>query len=151
MKRLLLIALLINFIYADSYTFLMDEYNEELELEAKILLNIANSSVKDEVVIYIPNVSIKDKKVYRKYFTLSKTCNKANFVFVKNSKNIRNLCNNAKQIFFTNNYKRLLEDKKYYGAFFWNKSRPNLVFIKDRLKDNSITLPKNYLQFVEDL
>lgn len=151
MKFIFLITLLINFTYADSYTFLMDDYNEELELESKILSSIAKASLKDEVVIYIPNVSIKDKRVYRKYFTLSKTCNNANFVFVKNSKNIKSLCTNTKQIFFTNNYKRLLEDKRYYGAFFWNKSRPNIVFIKNRLKDKLITLPKNYLQFVEDL
>lgn len=151
MKVLFLCLLFISASYSSSYTFLMKEYNKELELEAKIIEDIAKASLHEELRIYIPNISMRDKKVYEKFFFISKTCENANFIFIKNSNNIKGLCKNRKKLFFTNNYRRLLKNKKFYGAFFWSKSRPNIVFIKNRLKQQGIILPKNYNNFIEDL
>ena len=151
MRALFILFVFISFSYSSSYTFLMDNSNKELELEAKIIESIAKSSLRDEVKIYIPELSKEDKKVYSKYFIISETCEQANFIFVKNIKDVKNICKDNNQLFFTNNYRRLLKDKRYYGAFFWSKSRPNIVFIKNRLKEKKIVLPINYVQFIEDL
>ena len=64
---------------------------------------------------------------------------------------INSLCkSDNNQIFFTNNYEKLLKDNRYLGAFFWNKSRPNITFIKARLEKQKIELSKDYDKFVED-
>lgn len=150
MKILILILSLLTFINANQYTFLIKEYDKEIELEAKIISNIANSSIKDEIILYIPNISKIEKKIYSKYFVLSNSCENSNFVFVKQMIKEDELCSINKKLFFTNNYKKLLSNDRYFGAFFWNKSRPNIVFIKDRLIQNKINLPNTYEQFIED-
>lgn len=150
MRIIILTLLFISLAFSSQYTFLVKEYDKEIDLEAKIIAKIANSSVKDKVKLFIPNISDMEKNVYSKYFTLSESCENSNFVFVKKAIDNSSLCSQKNKLFFTNNYRRLLLDKKFYGAFFWNKSRPNIVFIKRRLEEKSITLPKSYIQFVEN-
>ena len=150
MRYLLLIVLICSFSYSQPYTFLVKEYDKEIELESKILAKIAKSAIHEKVILYIPKITKFEESIYSKLFTISKTCQEANFVFVK--KNLdKNLCKNKDKLYFTNNYKKLLSNKKYFGAFFWSKSRPNIVFIKDRLIAHHIHLPNSYTQFVEDL
>ncbi len=151
MKILILILGLLSFMYAQQYTFLVKKYDKEIELEAKIIFNIADSSINDKVILFIPKITHIEKDIYSKFFTLGKDCNESNFIFVKKNIENENLCMNQNKIYFTNNYQKLLSNEEYLGAFFWNKSRPNIVFIKNRLKKQKIILPKSYNQFIEDL
>lgn len=150
MKIFILILTLFSLSYSGQHTFLVDKYDEEMELEAKIISDIATSSVGREIKLFIPKISDMEKKIYSKYFTLSEDCEASNFVFVNKTIENQTLCGTKDRLFFTNNYKKLLSDNKYYGAFFWHKSRPNIVFIKNRLEQANILLPKSYSQFVED-
>jgi len=151
MKIIFSLFLFISFLYSNQYTFLVKKYDKEIELEAKIIDTIAVSVVRKDIKLYIPEITELEENVYSEIFQLTKTCNTANFIFVKKNINDENLCPNSQKIYFTNNYQKLLVDKKYIGAFFWSKSRPNIVFIKDRLDQRNIILPKEYNQFVEDL
>jgi hypothetical protein len=135
---------------AENYTFLVEPYNKEIELEAKIISEIATSSVHEKIRLFIPHISETEEKVYSKYFTLSSKCETSNFVFVNKTIENEALCDNSNRLFFTNNYRKLLADDKYYGALFWNKSRPNIVFIKKRLEKRAIVLPTTFDQFVEN-
>lgn len=150
MKKLLLLLTLTSVLLAKQYTFLVDDYDKELELEAKIIFNIATSSSQKPVRLFIPNMSVAEEKAFARYFTISNDCENANFVYVKKSVEIDHKCYNKKRLFFTNNYEKLLSDTKFYGAFFWNKSRPNIVFIKNRLTKDNIQLPNTYQKYVED-
>jgi len=150
MRIIILTLTLISLAFSSQYTFLVKEYDKEIDLEAKIIVKIAKNSIKDQIKIFIPNISNVEKNIYSKYFILSSDCESSNFVFVKKAIKSDSLCSQDNKLFFTNNYRRLLSDKRFYGAFFWNKSRPNIVFIKTRLKQRNIKLPKDYEQFVED-
>ncbi|MFA9373263.1 MAG: hypothetical protein ACERKK_03795 [Poseidonibacter sp.] len=150
MKILILILSFLSFAYSEQYTFLVNKYDKEIELEAKIISNIANASVKNEIKLFIPKITDTEKKIYSKFFTLSSTCEDSNFIYIKRPVEIDTLCQSQDKIFFTNNYQRLLHKKRFFGAFFWSKSRPNIVFIKDRLEENSINLPSTYNQFIEE-
>lgn len=151
MKFIISLLTIISFAYSEQYTFLVNKYDKEIELEAKIISNIATSSIKKDVKLFIPEISTMEKDVYSKFFTLSNSCEDANFIFIKRNINLNTLCENQEnKLFFTNNYEKLLEDTRYLGAFFWNKSRPNITFIKSRLEKNEIKLPDDYDKFVED-
>ena len=128
---------------------MLSKYDKETELEAKIVQKIAQSSIKDSIKIFIPNISESERKIYSRFFKISKDCKSANFVYDKNGLT-ESSCKGLNKLFFTNNYKRLLSNKKYYGAFFWNKSRPNIVFVKQRLDEKSINLPKEYEGYIEE-
>jgi len=150
MKALLFFVSLLSFVFAEPYTFLVKQYDKEVELEAKIISNIANASTSNKIHLFIPEISQSEKEIYANFFTLVNDCSQANFVFVKKQLNIDALCQEKEKLFFTNNYQKLLSDNRYFGAFFWNKSRPNIVFIKQRLEDKHITLSSEYQQFIED-
>ena len=91
-----------------------------------------------------------EESVYKEHFRGVQDCREANFIFIKRGAKIDEVCKNKERLFFTNNYRKLLSDTTFFGAFFWNKSRPNIVFIKERLKSYSVSLPKEYEKFVED-
>lgn len=149
MRNLLFILLLISVASSQQYVFLVNKYDKEIDLEAKIISEIATSSLQKDIKLYIPKISKIEKKVYSKYFVLSKSCENANFIFEKVN-STSSLCKDKNKLFFTNNYKKLIKNKKYFGAFFWNKSRPNIVFVKQRLSQKKISLPYSYKQFIED-
>ena len=107
MKYLLFLFILVTFSYSEQYTFLVNKYDKEIELEAKIISSIATSSLNKDVKLFIPAISNNEKEIYSEFFTLVDTCSNANFVFVKKSTDISSLCGSAKKIFFTNNYQRL--------------------------------------------
>lgn len=151
MKIIFFLFVAISFLYPQQYTFLVKKYDKEIELEAKIIDTVAQSIVDSKIKLYIPKITDIEKTIYSKIFQLEETCTTANFIFVKKNIDDKELCINSKKLYFTNNYQKLLVDEKYLGAFFWSKSRPNIVFIKDRLLKRNIVLSKEYSQFVEDL
>lgn len=151
MKIFIVIFIIITSSYSSNQqTFLLGKYDKEVELEAKIVSNIASSSLREKIRLFIPNVTKLEKKVYSKYFLLSENCEEANFIFMNKTIDEEQLCNVENKLFLTNNYQKLLADETFYGAFFWSKSRPNIVFIKDRLDNKKIVLPKSYDQYIED-
>ncbi|MBP1681489.1 MAG: hypothetical protein H6Q35_1828 [Proteobacteria bacterium] len=150
MRVFILLLTLLAFSSAENYTFLVQPYSKEMELEAKIIAEIATSSVREKIELFIPHMSEMEEKIYSRYFKLSSKCETANFVFVNKAVENEILCDNTNRLFFTNNYRKLLSDEKYYGALFWNKSRPNIVFIKKRLEKRAIELPKTFDQFIEN-
>lgn len=149
MRFILFLLIIISFTNARNYTYLLNDYNEEVELESKIVTNIAKEILKSDVKIYIPNATSEDENIYSKFTKVVNECNEANFIFVKYPYDI-NKCENDDAIFFTNNYKKLISNDLYIGAFFWSKSRPNIAFKKDRLNKCHIVLSKSYIQFIED-
>ena len=151
MKSLILIYVITLSTYLNAYTFLVNKYDKEIELESKIISKIAKSSLTQEIILFIPDMTKNEKSIYSKIFTLTNKCEEANFVYTKKETEKENLCDDKKRLYFTNNYRKLLSNEKYFGAFFWSKSRPNIVFVKHRLEKYNITLPQSYLQFIEDL
>ena len=152
MKFTIFLLILISNVYSSSYVFLAQKYNTNIELEAKIISDMAKASISDDIKLYIPNISNEEKEIYSTSFTLVNNCNDANLIFEKNESKSDILCtSNTNKLFITNDYKKLLKDNKYAGAFFWNKSRPNITFIKNRLENQNINLSTDYEKFVEDL
>ena len=152
-KILFLIFCFINLLNAsENYTFLVKEYNKEIELEAKIISNIVQNLKfgHEKVSLYIPEISETEKNIYSSFFNIASSCNDADFVFVKNEKTSNQPCSGNKKIFFTNNYDLLLKNEQFIGAFFWSKSRPNIVFVKNRLTKRNIILPEIYDKFIEE-
>lgn len=152
MRILLLLLSLTSLLMSQQYTFLVNKYNKAIELESKIISNIAHLSInkKDDIKIYIPEITSVESEIYSKLFVLSKNCEDADFVYIKKDFDVITKCKNSKAIFFTNNYRKLLNNNIFVGAFFWSKSRPNIVFIKNRLMTKDISLPNSYQKFIED-
>lgn len=54
MRNILFLISLITFSFSSQYTFLVDKYDEEIELEAKIISNISAALKEDKITLFIP-------------------------------------------------------------------------------------------------
>jgi len=139
-------------VFAQNYTYLIGKYSKETELEAKIVIKIAKDMIPNKKIkLFIPDMKELDQQIYSKNITIVKTCTKADFIFVKYGELSQCKNDTQKHYILTNNYRKLIHDPEFLGAFFWSKSRPNIVLVKTRLTKRNIQLPKEYDQFIEDL
>jgi len=70
----------------------------------------------------------------------------ADFVLLSKQKNI-----STDGIKFVTNFQLLeSEQKSVVGGFFWQKGRPNILFLRDNLKKHNIELPLSMQEYVED-
>lgn len=51
-------------------------------------------------------------------------------------------------IVFVTEYQLLKKSEKIVGAIYWRKGRSQLLFLKNRLEKNNITLPAKYHKFI---
>lgn len=70
----------------------------------------------------------------------------ADFLLLSNGK-----VPNPKALVFVTDF-RLLEKMQNIaiGGFFWQKGRPNILFLRQNLQKSSITLPESMQEFIED-
>lgn len=65
------------------------------------------------------------------------------------SKNIpQNLSKNC--VLITTEYSLLVKDERIVGAFFWQKGRPNLLFLRPRMQKANVKLGHEFDKYIED-
>lgn len=151
-KIIFYLIFIIELLNGDNYVFLMQKSSAEIELEAKIVSKIAKDIFKtNHVVIFMPNQKQDVLDIYSQFAIITNSCEEANLIFIKDQSIApKEECIKKQKLILTNNYKRLLSDEKFSGAFFWSKARPNIVFSKSKLAQAGINLPTSYSQFVEE-
>lgn len=109
------------------------------------------------------NVYTKDKE-YRNVFShskrifLSDRLEESDIVLITEARTLNNVLSiinrntyvGKKPIIFVTNYHFLKMSDDIVGAFYWRKGRSQLLFIKNRLEQYDITLPKEYQSFMID-
>ena len=105
-----------------------------------------------------------DDKEYRKVFSTSKRMvlsadpEKSDIILITNQSTLLKIMRerrstverDEKPILFVTDYRILKKSSDIVGAFYWRKGRSQLLFIKNRLDDYNITLPKEYEDFMVD-
>ena len=65
------------------------------------------------------------------------------------SKNLpQNLSKNC--VIITTEYSQLIKDERIIGAFFWQKGRPNLLFLRPRMQKANVKLSHEFDKYIED-
>ncbi len=65
------------------------------------------------------------------------------------SKNIpQNLSKDT--VIITTEYALLKKDERVIGAFFWQKGRPNLLFLRPRMQKSNVNLGHEFDKYIED-
>ena len=60
----------------------------------------------------------------------------------------QNLSSNC--VIITTEYTLLKKDERIIGAFFWQKGRPNLLFLRPRLQKANVKLGHEFDKYIED-
>ncbi|HIE34887.1 MAG TPA: hypothetical protein EYP79_01650 [Campylobacterales bacterium] len=118
-------------------------YEIENRIYKEILLSLYNE--KKEIKVWSNNKNLI--KIEPKRIILVKDPKEADILILNKYENI-----NIEKPIFVTKYHLLKRYKKIaIGGFYWQKGRPNIVFLKSNLKKFNINLPKQFHIFVEDL
>jgi hypothetical protein len=60
----------------------------------------------------------------------------------------QNLSSNC--VIITTEYSQLIKDERIIGAFFWQKGRPNLLFLRPRMQKANVSLGHEFNKYIED-
>ena len=122
-------------------------YNMNLKIQ--ILEHVCSGIINiDNMYIYSDDKDIQTAFKNIDKFYIVDTVKEAQIVILnKNTPILKKFPN--KHIFVLN-YDLLEEIPSSFGAFFWKKGRPNIVFIKSRLNKQSLKLSKELNHYVEE-
>jgi hypothetical protein len=109
---------------------------------------------KEKVRVYTSDRELLHIFKHSKRITLVQDPKKADIILVGNTQGyekLKNLLGQEKKqkIIFATDY-HVLKNDAVVGALYWKKGRSQLLFVKPRLKQFNITLPKVYEHFIVD-
>jgi len=115
-------------------------------------------SSKASISVYTNDKEYRDVFIHSKKIVLSNTLEESDIALVTEERTLKDIlyANNInrnfdkKPIIFVTNYHFLKISEEIVGAFYWRKGRSQLLFIKNRLKQHNIILPKAYQSFMMD-
>lgn len=134
-------------------------YALEKESTLKIYHDIFSAlSSRGLISVYTNDREYREVFRHSKKIILSKNLEEADIVLITNEVMLklvlkRNKLNNhlnKKPIYFVTDYKFLGKSVESVGAFYWRKGRSQLLFVKKRLDEQNITLPRDYQKFIID-
>ena len=134
-------------------------YALERESTLKMYHQIFSALVSKPIInVYTDDAEYREVFVYSEKIILSEKPEESDIVLITNEatldftlrRNRVSSSTNQKPILFVTDYHFLKESDDIAGAFYWRKGRSQLLFIKKRLKQYDITLPKEYQGFMID-
>lgn len=138
MKRLVLFIVI---------AIVVSAHESDIKIHAKMMDKLAVDLVnKERVKIYDPTYG----RSYDSYLSQSATvqeCSDADIAVVSLINQTQG-CKN--QIILVTRYNLLNELSEAIGAFYWQKGRPNLVFIRSRLAEKKVRLSNEYTKHIDE-
>jgi len=113
---------------------------------------------KPMIHVFTDDKEYKEVFAFSKRMILSDDSEKSDIVLITNRSTFskimrerqRDVEKGEKPILFVTDYHFLKLSTDVVGAFYWRKGRSQLLFIKNRLDEHNITLPKEYKDFLVD-
>jgi len=99
--------------------------------------------------IYAWGETKEHRQMIQSSYKMELTSNPEQAYFVIVSKSVPNNIS-SKSILFTTEYSVFKHNDKVIGAFYWQKGRPNLLFLRSRLKDSNLNLGTEFEKYIED-
>ncbi|MBK3332838.1 hypothetical protein GWK41_07130 [Persephonella atlantica] len=139
MFRIVYISVLFYLVFA----FASEEqiHRVEAEIISKICSAISGKHI--GIKVYLTK-NMKYIIKYSKIFVPVNSCENADIVVV--GKEIEN-CRG--KIMVVTRYYLLKKYDNAVAAFYWYKGRPNIIFVKEKLKKYRISLPEEFLKYVD--
>lgn len=117
------------------------------KIEKKIIMNMIHS-LNHNALISIYTDSQKIKNLLSKHkVNFVDSCSNAK-VAILETKKAANVCNHIPIL--TLKYNLLKFYSSSVASFFWQKGRPNIVFIESRLKKQNISIDSEFNDFIEE-
>lgn len=131
-------------------TFTMFAIAQQADPKTKLIYVLSNLLFNNtNPYIYIKSPEYDSLKIQNSKLNITLNCETANILIISNYKNVPKKCFSNNPVVFVTKYSSFKENKNSLGTIFWQKGRLNLIFRKERLKDLSVSLPKQYNKYIE--
>ena len=142
LKNLIIVVLLFSILYSNDILS---------KIKAQIILNIAHLITKENIVkIYVDDPDFLDIFKNKQAIKQVKDCFKADIIITENSKNIQNNCKKKELNIISTTYKDYKQNRSIdFGAFFWQKGRPNMLINSKVIKERNISIPRSYYKYLD--
>jgi len=118
------------------------------DIKLKLISKISHVVVKKHIVkIYVSDKAFLKDVQDSKNLKFVKNCQDADVILCSIVGKLSKRCKN--KIVFTTKYRSYKNSKFVFGAIFWQKGRPNLIFRASCLKKRGIKLPKSYKKYID--
>jgi len=131
------------------FIFISSLSASSLQTERKIYQTILNALFPQKKTVYIWLDDKSRKSMFENIYGIKVVEYQidADILIIKKTYNI----NASNKIVFADGYLVYKQHKhNIIGGFYWQKGRPNLVFIKDNLRKEGIKLPKGLQEYIEE-
>ena len=101
-------------------------------------------------MVYVYTQDATQQEVIKQALNLSLTTNidSADIILVTQFKDVPNDTEN--RVLFSTSYTIFLQNPSVIGAFYWNKGRIKIQFLRSRLEEKNILLPTKFEKFILD-
>lgn len=121
--------------------------SETDKIESKIIMSMIDAVSNHRVFsVYTNSQKLKEILPAQKIVFVD-DCSGADLAILEKSKIEKNCANIS---IITLEYDLLKKYPNSIGSFFWQKGRPNIVFIKSRLKNQNIVIDSTFDEFIEE-
>lgn len=128
-----------------SFSLLCSASSEKVE--ANIITSMLKAVTnRTDLSIYTDSKKI-NKILLNNDTAFVKSCDKADIAILETDTSVVK-CKNRPVITLRYNLLKIYSNS--IGSFFWQKGRPNIVFIEARLRDHNITIDSSFNDFIED-
>jgi len=122
----------------------MADMHPETKILHYIVENINNNTIHK---IWSDNATIR--RSFRELgYSIVNDAEDADLIILKNAASLRK--DHIKSKVFVLGYDLLNEIPQSFGAFFWKKGRPNIVFISSRIRKEHLKLSKELQEYEEE-
>lgn len=120
----------------------------KIDIESQIIERIATSLFpKQKIAVW--GETADQKNSIRQSQKIKEAVNSSDADLIIVSKSLpQNLSTNT--VIITTEYGLLKKDERIIGAFFWQKGRPNLLFLRPRMQKTNISLSNEFNKYIED-
>jgi len=138
LKKILILLCYSIILFADSFSIEKQIYTHIIDAlypqKATIVKVWTDDTSKLKILQSIPQVKIVKKP------------QEADFLLVHREKKLQ-----SRGLIFTTDYHTLQSYKdRAIGGFYWQKGRPNILFLRQNLKKHHIKLPREMQEYIED-
>ena len=136
---------LIIFLLSVSLLFASGRNQLKVQILEKIISDIQQT---DRLKVWSDDKSLEEAFRSADKFDIVQTCKGADLIILARKKYVPKGCEACPV--FVLSYELLNDIPESFGALFWKKGRPNIVFIESRLKKFNITLSDALTPYVDD-
>ncbi len=101
---------------------------------------------KEEIFVFTKDEEYKKVIINSKYLKIVDDSTKCDIILA-NDKNDFKSSNN--KMVFTTQKELLDEQENVIGAFYWNKGKPEIIFLKERIEKNNLKLQEGFEKYAK--